>query len=261
MPNHESYSSKEDSVKDQIAILYKIQKIDAVIKSSEELKKRSAEEMQAAEESFRKAEVQHQAVLEHVASFEKQRRDRERDMSEAEGQKKKVEERLMSIKTNKEYQAALHEIDSIKALLKDKEDLILESMDGMEAAKADLKKSEAELGRARGVFEEKKRQIEVELKAYLDDVDRQRRERDALTGQMEQLAPDIFTNYQKLMKSKNGRAVAMVAYEQCMGCSMKIPAQIYNEVMLGEKIKFCPHCARILLMNPGEGDAVAQSCD
>ena len=239
-------------MKDQIAILYKIQKIDAVIKSSEELKKRSAEEMQAAEASYRKAEAQHQAVQDHVASFEKQRRDRERDLSEAQGQKKKVEERLMSIKTNKEYQAALHEIDTIKALIKEKEDLILESMDGMEAAKAELKKSEAELGRARGVFEEKKRQIEVELKAYLDDVDRQRQERDDLTRQM---APDIFTDYQRLMKSKNGRAVAVVTFEQCMGCSMKIPAQIYNEVMLGETIKFCPHCARILLVDLEEGDA------
>jgi len=237
-------------VKKQINILYKIQKIDAVIKSSEELKKRSAEEMQTAEASYRIAETQHQAVQDHVASFEKQRRDRERDLVEAQSQKKKVEERLMSIKTNKEYQAALHEIDSIKALIKDKEDLILESMEGMEASKAKLKKSEAELARARGVFEEKKRQIEVELKAYLEDVDRQRHDREELTGQMAQMAPDIYAEYQRQMKAKNGRAVAVVAYEQCMGCNMKIPAQIYNEVMLGEKIIFCPHCARILLMNP-----------
>lgn len=238
-------------MKKQIAILYKIQKIDAVIKSSEELKKRSAEEMQTAQEAYRKAEAQHQAVQGHVEAFEKQRHDRERDLIDAQSQKKKVEERLMAIKTNKEYQAALHEIDTIKGLIKDKEDLILESMDAMEAAKAEQKKSEAELARARGVFEEKKRQIEVELKAYLDDVDKQRQVRDDLTGQME---PDIYTEYQRLMKAKNGRAVAVVSYEQCMGCSMKIPAQIYNEVMLGEKIKFCPHCTRILLVNIEEGD-------
>ncbi len=241
-------------MKRQIDILYKIQKIDMVIKSSEELKKRSAEEMQTAEASYRKAEAQHQAVQDHVASFEKQRRDRERDLAEAQSQKKKVEERLMLIKTNKEYQAALHEIETIKALIKDKEDLILESMDAMEGAKAEQKKSEAELSRARGVFEEKKRQIEVELKAYLDDVDRQRQERDGLTGQMQQLAPDIYAEYQRQMKAKNGRAVAVVSYEQCMGCSMKIPAQIYNEVMLGEKIVFCPNCNRILLVNIEEVD-------
>ena len=244
-------------MKEQIDILYKIQKIDAVIKSSEELKKRSAEEMQTAAASYRQAEAQHQVVQDHVASFEKQRRDRERDLGDAQSQKKKVEERLMSIKTNKEYQAALHEIETIKAIIKDKEDLLLENMDSMEAAKAGLKKSEVELGRARGVFEEKKRQIEVELKAYLEDVDRQRQERDILTTQM---APDIHTEYQRLMKSKKGRAVAVVTYEQCMGCSMKIPAQIYNEVMLGEKIQFCPNCARILLVDLGQGAAEDQSC-
>ena len=63
-------------MKDQIAILYRIKEIDAVIKSSEELKKRSAEEMQTAETSYRKAETQHQVVQDHVASFEKQRRKR-----------------------------------------------------------------------------------------------------------------------------------------------------------------------------------------
>ena len=241
-------------MKKQIDILYKIQKIDAVIKTSEELKKRSAEEMQTAEASYRKAEFQHQGVQDHVASFEKQRRDRERDLVEAQSQKKKVEERLMLIKTNKEYQAALHEIETIKALIKSKEDLILESMDGMEGALAEQKKSEAELGRARGVFEEKKHQIEFELKAYLDDVDKQRHERDELTGQMEQLAPDIYKEYQRQMKAKHGQAVAVVSYEQCMGCSMKIPAQIYNDVMLGEKIIFCPNCNRILLVNVEESD-------
>jgi uncharacterized protein len=237
---------KEAFLKEQIEILYRIQKIDTVIKKSEELKKRSAEEMQTAEQEYRKAEARHQAVQEHVASFEKQKRDRERDLAEIQGQKKKDEERLMAIKTNKEYQAALHEIETIKGHIKDKEDLILESMDAMEGAKAELKKSEAELARSRGVFEEKKQQIEVELRAYLEDVDRQRQERDGL---MTRMAADISKEYQRLLKAKNGRAVAVVTYEQCMGCSMKIPAQIYNEVMLGETIKFCPNCNRILLVD------------
>jgi len=233
-------------VKEQIDILYRIQKIDSVIKKSEELKKRSAEEMQVAEKEYRKAEAQHQAVQDHVASFEKQRRDRERDLAEIQGQKKKVEERLMAIKTNKEYQAALHEIETIKHQIKDKEDLILESMDAMDGAKAELKKSEAELARSRSVFDEKTQEIEVELKAYLEDVDQQRQER---AGLMTRMSADIHKEYQRLLKAKNGRAVAVVSYEQCMGCSMKIPAQIYNEVLLGDTIKFCPNCNRILLVD------------
>lgn len=231
-------------MKEQIEILYRIQKIDAIIKKSEALKKRSAAEMKTAEEEYRDAETQHQTVQDHVASFDKQRRNLERDLAEIEGQKKKVEERLMAIKTNKEYQAALHEIETIKGLIKGKEDLILEGMDAMEEAKAELKKSEVELSRSKAVFDEKKQQIEVELKAYLEEVDGQRQGRDSL---MTQLAPDIQKEYQRLLQAKNGRAVAVVSYEQCMGCSMKIPAQIYNEVMLGKTIQFCPNCNRLLL--------------
>ena len=57
-------------MKEQIDILYRIQKIDTVIKKSEEHKKRSAEEMQTAEQEYRRAEAQHQTVQEHVESFQ-----------------------------------------------------------------------------------------------------------------------------------------------------------------------------------------------
>lgn len=236
-------------MKEQIDILYRIQKIDTVIKKAEELKKRSAEEMQAAEQEYRSAEAQHQAAQDRMASIDKQKRDRERDLADIQGQKKKVEERLMGIKTNKEYQAALHEIETIKGHIKDSEDRILESMDAMEGEKATLGESEAELARARKAFDDKKQQIEVELKAYLEDVDRQRRERDGL---MERMAPDIHREYKRLLTAKNGRAVAVVSYEQCMGCNMKIPAQTYNEVLQGESIKYCPNCNRILLVDTEE---------
>ncbi len=236
-------------MKEQIEILYRIQKIDATIKKSEELKKVSAQDMKTAEEKYREAETQHQTVQDHVSSFDKQRRDLERDLAELEGQKKKDEERLMAIKTNKEYQAALHEIETIKNHIKGKEDLILEGMEAMDEAKTKLKESESELTRAKAAFEEQKQQIEVELKAYLEEVDGQRQERDSL---MSQLADDIQREYQRLLKAKNGRAVAVVAYEQCMGCSMKIPAQTYNEVVQGKTIQFCPNCNRILLVNNEE---------
>lgn len=233
---------------EQIDILYRIQKIDTEIKKAEELKKRAAEEMQAAEQEFLGAQARHQAAQDHVASFDKQKRDRERDLADVQGQKKKVEERLMGIKTNKEYQAALHEIETIKGHIKESEDRILESMDAMEAEKARLEESAAELDRASKVFDEKKRQIEVELKTFLEDVDRQRQERDGL---MERMAPDIHREYERLLTAKNGRAVAVVSYEQCMGCNMKIPAQTYNEVMQGE-LKYCPNCNRILLVDREE---------
>jgi predicted nucleic acid-binding Zn-ribbon protein len=44
------------------------------------------------------------------------------------------------------------------------------------------------------------------------------------------------------------RGMAVVPVEQavCMGCHMNIPAQLYNELLRYDELRFCPHCNRII---------------
>jgi len=232
-------------LKKQLELLYAVQKIDTNIKHSEELQKKYHADIQKLEDEYKRSEEQYKAEQEHTANFEKEQRDRERALADARDLKKKVEERIMSVKTNKEYQAGLHEVETIKQQIKEKEDAILEAMDASEAAKTALKKANDNLARAKAQFEEKKRQIEVDLKAYLADIGQQKQRREEL---VKEIAKDVLADYTRLLKVKNGRAMALAEHEQCTGCSMKIPPQIYNEVVLGEKIKTCPNCNRILFV-------------
>jgi hypothetical protein len=232
-------------LKKQLELLYEIQKIDTNIKHSEELQKKYHADIQKLEDEYRRSEEQYKAEQEHLANFEKEQRNRERALVDARDLKKKVEERIMSVKTNKEYQAGLHEVETIKLQIKQKEDAILETMDASEAAKSSLKKATESLARAKADVEEKKRQIEVDLTAYLADIEQQKQQRALLAGE---IAGDVLADYTRLLKVKHGRALVLAAHEQCTGCSMKIPPQIYNEVVLGEKIKTCPNCNRILFV-------------
>lgn len=232
-------------MKKQLELLYAIQKIDTNIKHSEELQKKYHTDIQKLEDEYKRSEEQYTTEQEHTANLEKELRNRERALADARDLKKKVEERIMSVKTNKEYQAGLHEVETIKQQIKEKEDAILEAMDAGEAAKTALKKANDNLARAKAQFEEKKRQIEVDLKAYLADIEQQKLQREQLA---KDIAADVLADYTRLLKVKNGRALALAEHEQCTGCSMKIPPQIYNEVVLGEKIKTCPNCNRILFV-------------
>jgi len=55
-----------------------------------------------------------------------------------------------------------------------------------------------------------------------------------------------LSSYQKVA-SKVNQPVARADKEICTGCSTHIPAQLYNEVLKGEKIRQCPNCLRILI--------------
>lgn len=230
-------------MKKQLELLCQIQTIDMNIMRSEELHKKYAADIQALEEELRRSESDYKTEQDRQRQAEKELQRRERELAEERELKKRAEEKLMSVKTNKEYQAGLHEIEIIKQQIKAKEDEIIETMDACEKIKVSLDKAAEAFAAAQQRYEEKKRQIQNELAAYLEDIERQKAQREVL---VKEIASDLLADYMRLLKVKNGRALARAEYEQCTGCSMKIPPQIYNEVVLGEKIKTCPNCNRIL---------------
>lgn len=213
------------------------------IMHSEELRKKYAADIRSLEEDLQRSEADYKAEQERLKQTERDLQRRERELAEERELKKKTEEKLMSVKTNKEYQAGLHEIELIKQQIKTKEDEIIETMDTCEKIKVSLAKAAEAFAAAQQQYEEKKRRIQNELAAYLEDIERQKAQREVL---VKEIAADLLADYMRLLKVKNGRALARAEHEQCTGCSMKIPPQIYNEVVLGEKIKTCPNCNRIL---------------
>ena len=229
----------------QLELLFEVQTIDTNIRDSEELKKKFYGDIVKLEENVRKKEGAHKGTQECIEGLEKECRTRERSLKLLEEQKEKAEDKLQSIKTNKEYQAALHEIDNIQKLISEKEDEIIKTMDNAESAKASVKNSEAKLNKAGAQYTEKKKQIEEELKRHIDDIEKQKRGRELL---FKKIDPDIFADYTRLQNIKQGLAVAVAENEQCLGCSMKIPPQIYNEVVYAEKLITCPNCHRILFV-------------
>ncbi|RLB78229.1 MAG: hypothetical protein DRH24_14815, partial [Deltaproteobacteria bacterium] len=34
----------------------------------------------------------------------------------------------------------------------------------------------------------------------------------------------------------------------CHGCNVNLPPQLYNELFLGDSLKFCPNCQRIIYL-------------
>jgi len=60
------------------------------------------------------------------------------------------------------------------------------------------------------------------------------------------IQPQIHSQYQKLLGTKAGVAMAEARGESCSGCYMSIPPQVFVNVKKNESIITCPNCSRIL---------------
>lgn len=234
-------------MKKQLELLARVQQIDTDVKKTEQLKIKFEEDAQILEEEVKKDEERHNSELCLLEKLEKEYKDKEKATKLYQEKILKTEEKMLAIKTNKEYQASIQEIDNIKKMIGDKEDEMISVMDRIEEVKKDLKASEDELNRVKSEFEEKKREIKEDLKEFLDKVEKEKEIRASYVSEIDK---DLFDRYKQVQNLRNGVAVAFTEAEHCLGCNMKIPPQLYNEVVRAGKIVSCPNCHRILILKP-----------
>ena len=124
----------------QLELLIKVQAIDTRIQQSEAVQAKYNQEMAELDQELQKEETAYTAEKEGLQALEKEHRQLERALEEALSRRDKSQDKLSSVKTNKEYTAALHEIEGIKEAIKKQEDKILEVMEQSDTLKKTLKK-------------------------------------------------------------------------------------------------------------------------
>lgn len=157
---------------------------------------------------------------------------------------KKSEAKLSSVKTNKEYQAFLKEIDDIKEKNSKLEDDMIDFLDRIEAAENTLNTKMAE-------YSELQTRLNVEKETIQKETEEGKRQLEDLDAQLKTVAAGIdaalLATYNKV-KALQNNAVGIVAVIDavCQGCNMNIPPQMYNELQRGDSLKKCPICDRII---------------
>ncbi len=226
-----------------LKLLIKLQAIDTQIQKSEEIKKKYYEDISCLENELKNEEDTVIKEKEDLQNLEKEHRRLERTLEELQGKKEKAQDKLFSIKTNREYQAALQEIEGIKESIQKQEDEILTILIKLDSMKSLLHTAEEKLKKINAGYAEKRQQIESALNQFLQEIEAKKELRMTLAGDINQAT---MRDYNTLLEAKNGLAVVMTHNERCMGCNMKIPPQTYNLVVTSDEIIFCPNCRRIL---------------
>jgi predicted nucleic acid-binding Zn-ribbon protein len=179
-----------------------------------------------------------------ISELNKKFRTYESDIQLNLGKIEKSQEKLRSVKTNKEYQSSLKEIEDIKNINSKIEDEMLEFLEQIESAEKALKERKQQYSTIVEETNQEKDAIHQAAEQSKKKLLELESDRDVLTVALEAGLLDIF-NRQR-MEQGNGVAIVAVKGAVCQGCNMNIPPQMYNELQRGNSLKYCPSCERLI---------------
>ena len=157
----------------------------------------------------------------------------------------KSNEKLHGVKTNKEYQAILKEIDEIRKKNSGIEDRMLEQLETIESSEAAVKAKEVELAGFVQSYQGKKEMFAAKEKRERQAVEALNEKKARISANVD---PTFITVLEDVKKKVRGLAVVPVQQAICMGCHMNIPAQLFNELQRFDALRFCTHCHRIIYL-------------
>jgi len=235
-------------LKSQISQLVHLQTIDSeiyVLKSEKEAKPKEIQAIDVAFEEKKK----HLAELEQaLLNLQKQRKDRELELASKEENTRKLEGQLYSLKTNKEYQTMLQQIQDSKADASVIEDHILGLFEHTDKTKNDAAQEKQRLQQEEKVSQEQKRLIEARIKEIDGRIAQLESQRNQITPFLDK---KLLSQYERILLNRDGLAIVSVKDNSCGGCNMFVPPQVINLIRMYERIITCEVCNRILYIANG----------
>jgi hypothetical protein len=227
---------------EQLRFLKELQDVDLELIAIEADKQRYPIEIHNLDEELASAREVFKKRAEKIELLEKERRQKEGDLELEQERMKRAQSKLYEVKTNREYQALLAEIEALKEINSQREIEILEIMDEVDELKREYARTDKELLETEQKIGSEKKRLEENL-GKVDGVLASKKRKRTLVAK--KVSPELMALYQTLRERKR-TAVVPARYGACQGCNMKIPPQMFNEVQKSQDIIVCPSCNRIL---------------
>ena len=190
----------------------------------------------------------HQARVALYQDHAKQRRARENEVEMMRTKLSRYKEQLMTVKTNKEYTAMLHEIQIVEDQIRSAEDGILDLMDQMESMEGKLAQEEEQLKAKQAEVEFQTRNAEQSVPVLEAEVSGLFREKADLESRV---LPELLARYKRIADARKGVAMAEARNELCSACHVRIRPQVITDLLRAEEIHVCDSCSRILFVRQG----------
>jgi len=195
------------------------------------------------DEPLKNAKAELEKIRQKSTALAKKKKDREAALTETQEKIAKMKNRSSDLKTNKEYQAHLKEIEISEKEIGNIEEQILILMDEAETTDKEKAEREKSVRSEEETIQAFKKELDAEVSRLDQELSILKEERAKIVSQLE---PDIYATYLALLRRGNGMAMVRADHEICLGCNMNIPPQLFVEIRKNEDLIQCPQCHRIL---------------
>jgi len=191
-------------------------------------------------------------VVDTTAALEEariKRKDFELEIKTREAELQKYQQQMMSIKTNREYDALVAEIDNIKMAVSSNETELLQTMERIDQLEKDLvvwREKET------AIVENNQNQLLVlqeKLDSIGDKVSEKRQDRQEI---VQSIPVPVMATYERIRKGRGGRAVVVVKKKACSSCFKALTPRKIQEMKRGGHVMTCDYCGSLLYWDEEE---------
>jgi len=231
------------SIRDQLDTLSALQRIELEMAHHEKSLADVQARIDALTDEVQTLQMQVAENRENMEGLKKRYRESEAEVKVIESRVSQRNDQLRSVKTNKEYQSMLKEIEDLQSKRSTLEDQTLAVLDEIEKSEAQIGILNRDLIELTRETEERQAEIRKTAEVERQELVQLTQERDAI---MTALPLSLQKLYAKAKKQGRGIGVAAVIDAVCQVCRMNIPPQMYNELMRLNDLRTCPNCQRII---------------
>jgi predicted nucleic acid-binding Zn-ribbon protein len=176
------------------------------------------------------------------------RRALEKDAALYQGRLTKFKDQLSAVKTNREYQAMQHEIETAQQELGAAEEKVLERMMEGDVFTADVKQAEAAFAAQQKEIEAEKNALAEELVATKQALEEATAKRAAV---VKELDARLVVLFEQVSRMRKGVAICTATRDGlCSVCHVRLRPHVFQQVRHNDSIIQCDSCNRILYYVP-----------
>ncbi len=226
-----------------IELLLKLQVIDYDLGELERSKEYIPDMMANLNREISEAQEKLDTATTQLTEAKVTQRHLEVEIKAKEGELARFQQQMMTIKTNKEYDALVAQIDAVKNEIGSRERQLMDAMeriDGLEKLLPEV------TDRCTQIKENNSRQLEV-LQEKIDSIggtvlSKQTERDDVLRG----IPKRTMSVYERVRRGKGGSAVVPVKKRSCSACHKALTPKRIQEIRRATEPMTCENCGRLL---------------
>jgi predicted nucleic acid-binding Zn-ribbon protein len=175
----------------------------------------------------------------------------ELEIASKEAELQKYQQQMMSIKTNKEYDALVAQIDTIKEAISNHETELLTTDERVTELEKEIAEYRERSNHASDANNKQLAILQEKIDSISDKVAAKESERKQISTKIPRATRSI---YERVRKGKGGTAVVMVRKRACGSCYKALTPRKVQEIKKGDRIHTCENCGRLLFWDEKESN-------